>query len=106
MICGTACFCVTGHNICIYAFHLHREARTDDNIYHTHMLFLGRSAACGTNGGSPFPFAVDKLLDGVAEHVLQRPVERQPRLLVHVEGQQAGQQQQQHWHGGVNKSVY
>ena len=41
---------------------------------------------------SPFPLAVLKLLHGVPEHVLQRTVERQRVLRVHVEGEDAGQQ--------------
>ena len=47
-----------------------------------------------SNRHSPFAFSVDKLLDGVAKHVLQGPAEGQAGLLVHVKGQQAGQQ---HW---------
>lgn len=37
---------------------------------------------------SPFPLAVLELLHGVAEHVLYRPAERHPVLLVHVKEQQ------------------
>lgn len=41
---------------------------------------------------SPFALAVLELLDGVAEHVLQRAAEGHAVLLVHVEGQDARQQ--------------